>query len=40
MGTRTMREWVAIAANADLDITRRIWIEMAHEAFRYVRQTL
>lgn len=38
MGTRTMREWVAIPANANLDTTRTIWIETAHEAFRYVRQ--
>lgn len=38
MGTRTMREWVAIPASVNLDTTRTIWIKIAREAFRYVRQ--
>jgi len=38
MGTRTMREWVAIPANDDLAITRTTWITIAREAFQYVRE--
>lgn len=38
MGTRTMREWVAIPVSTNLTTTRSTWIEIAREAFRYVRE--
>lgn len=38
LGTRTMREWVSIPTNEDLDTTREAWTELTREALRYVRQ--
>ena len=38
MGTRTMREWVAIPANPDPETTRQAWTTLAREALRYVQQ--
>jgi hypothetical protein len=38
MGTRTMREWVAIRADTDYDVTLANWTALAREAFHYVRQ--
>ena len=39
MGTRTMREWVAIPAGPDTETTRDTWTVLAREALRYVRQS-
>jgi TfoX/Sxy family transcriptional regulator of competence genes len=38
MGTRTMREWVAIAVGPDCDVTLDSWTALATEALQYVRQ--
>jgi len=39
MGTRTMREWVAIPAHADYDVTLANWTALAREALQYVRRS-
>jgi hypothetical protein len=38
MGTRTMREWVAIPAEPDFEVSLANWTALASEALRYVRQ--
>jgi hypothetical protein len=38
MGTRTMREWVAIPASTDPETTRNTWTVLAREALHYVLQ--
>ena len=37
MGTRTMREWIAIPGDQDADLTRERWVAFAREALAYVR---
>lgn len=37
MGTRTMREWVAVPAAPGPDATLERWLRIAREAFAYVR---
>jgi hypothetical protein len=37
MGTRTMREWIAVPAAADPEATLTRWLAIAREAFAYVR---
>jgi hypothetical protein len=37
MGTRTMREWVAIEIGSAPDERRDIWLPLAREALEYVR---
>jgi hypothetical protein len=39
MGTRTMREWVAIPPRLDTESTRETWTALAREALRFVRQS-
>lgn len=38
MGSRTMREWVAIPANPMPEKTRDTWTDLTGEAMRYVRE--
>ncbi|MCU1505108.1 MAG: hypothetical protein JWP05_77 [Microbacteriaceae bacterium] len=40
MGTRTMREWIAIPADTDPEATQATWTKLAREAFSFVRQQL
>lgn len=37
MGTRTMREWVAIQVTDDPESTRDVWLPLTREALAYVR---
>lgn len=37
MGTRTMKEWIAVQLTADPSSTRDIWLPLAREALTYVR---
>ena len=37
MGTRTLREWVEVPADADRDRTMAIWVALATEALHFVR---
>lgn len=37
MGTRTMKEWVAVDLGSDPSTTRRAWLPLAMEALEYVR---
>ncbi|MFD4959053.1 hypothetical protein [Microbacterium sp. NPDC058389] len=36
MGTRTMREWIAVPAGADDEATLATWVPLAQEALEYV----
>lgn len=38
MGTRTMREWVAIPFGADENSTCAAWVGFAREAYRYLQE--
>jgi hypothetical protein len=38
MGTRTMREWVAVPASLDPGTTQDAWTNLAREALHYVQQ--
>jgi hypothetical protein len=37
MGTRTMKEWVAVQLGSDPSATRETWLPLAREALTYVR---
>lgn len=39
MGTRTLREWVAIPSSTDSAVTLANWTALASEALQYVRQS-
>lgn len=39
MGTRTMREWVAVPVGSDPAATRHTWLPLAREALAFVTST-